>query len=210
MSGHPLGLIEHTAESLARLNHYQVLGLTEASSSQDIDRALHRDRWPWHLVDEEARQVATRMKVEAYGVLSKPRSRAEYDREKGFTLRHLASTIGDDQSWWATAWVASWSILALIAFVAGPVSTARIIGSALAPGFDEVAVYNPPVEHCLSCRGYYSREFLSSSGFFHWLLNSIYLWPLFPAIALTIWHDAADGCRANVRAGGRGFAAAYQ
>ena len=180
----PLGLPEQTAASLAALNRYQVLGLTEGASTEDIRRALQKDRWPWHLVDEEARQVATRMKVDAYGALLNPHLRAEYDRTKGFTLRHLAAIVGDDRSWWATAWVMSWSILALLTVLAGPVLAARIIGSAFAPGFSEVAVYHQPL--CGGCEGHYTREFLSSSGFFRWLLNSLLIWAVFPAFTLTI------------------------
>ena len=174
-----LGLPSQTAESLARLDHYQVLGLSEASSTKDVLRALQRDRWPWHLVDEDARQMASRMKAAAHIALATPKARAEYDREQGFTVGHLAAEIGDDSSRWATVWVASWAIVAVLLFLEGPYLPARVIGTLLAPGYDEVAVYHPALD-CSNCGGTYTREFLSSSSFFHWLLNSLFIWALLP------------------------------
>lgn len=126
------------------------------------------------------------MKVDAYGAIYKPSDRAVYDRTHGFSLRHLARAIGDDSSWWATAWVVAWSIVAVLFFLGGPELAARIIGSRFAPGFDEIIVRHPAADNCFGCTDTYTREFVSSSGFFRWLLNSLLIWALLPAIAVAI------------------------
>ena len=113
---------------------------------------------------------------------------------EGFTAG-LAAVIGDDQSSWATAWVAAWSVLAVMAFVSGPVFAARIVGKLFAPGFDEIAVYHPGT--CLNCTGFYPRDFVSSSGIFDWLLDSVFMWILFPrglTIGMALRTFAARAC----------------
>jgi len=48
---------ELTLESIEQLDYYHVLGLTEAASSEEIEQALHVERWPWHLVEEGGARV---------------------------------------------------------------------------------------------------------------------------------------------------------
>lgn len=174
-----------TVEDVAALNHYQILGLTEAASSEAIERSLRVERWPWHLLDEDARLLTTRRRIEAYGLLNNPRDRADYDRAH-YAQWQIVSSVGEDHSVFGTAWVATWSVLAVLLFLGGPAQPARLIGL-IAPGFEEIAVYHAAGVGCVgSCTGYYTREFLSNSGLFHWLMNTDLLWILPAATALTI------------------------
>src|SRR6266545_4547877 len=116
---------ELTLESIAKLDHYQVLGLTEAASTEDIQQALQIDRWPWHLLDEEARKFATARRVEAFGVLNDPASRAAYDRKQGYTSGYLAARIGDSTSIWSQTWLILFAVFAVLMVMGGPDHPAR-------------------------------------------------------------------------------------
>jgi DnaJ-class molecular chaperone len=129
-----------TLESIEKLDYYHVLGLTEAASSEEIEQALHVERWPWHLVEEGGRECVTRKRVEAYGVLNDPATRLAYDKQRGYTKGHLAARIGDETSIWGQTWIILFGVIALIMVVGGPDHPARAIGSAFAPGFEEVIV----------------------------------------------------------------------
>ena len=101
----PLASKELTLESIEKLDYYHVLGLTEAASSEEIEQALHVERWPWHLVEEGGREFVTAKRVEAYGVLNDPVSRLAYDKAQGYTKGQLAARIGDETSIWGQAWL---------------------------------------------------------------------------------------------------------
>jgi hypothetical protein len=166
---------------------YAVLGLTEAASSEDIDRSLLVERWPWHLADEESRRDVTALRLEAVGVLSNPRRRATYDTEQGYSVHHLARRIGKDSSIWGQTWLVAFCILALLIFVGGPNHAARAFGGMLAPDFQEISVSVQPESGCvqgLTCQAYQELDFRSSSGLWHWFLNSWWVWLLPSAVAV--------------------------
>lgn len=171
-----------TIEDVAALDEYQVLGLTPGASSEGIGRAMRVERWPWHLLEEDARALATKRRIEAYGLLSNPRRRAEYDRSH-YRREDIVALVGEDNSVFGTAWVAGWSVLALLLFMIGPDQAARLMGLA-APGYEEIAVYHAAA--CEGCAPYYTREFLSDVGFFHWIMNSPLLWILPAAVGVLI------------------------
>jgi hypothetical protein len=164
------------SQAAAPIGLYAVLGLTEAASSEDIDRSLLVERWPWHLADEESRRDVTALRLEAVGVLSKPRRRAIYDTEQGYSVHHLARLIGKDSSIWGQTWLVAFCILAFLIVLGGPNHAARAFGT-LAPDFQEVSA-------CLTCRAYQELDFRSSSGLWHWFLNSWWVWLLPSAAAV--------------------------
>jgi hypothetical protein len=174
-----------TLESIAKLDHYQVLGLTEAASSEDIQQALQIERWPWHLLDEEARKFATARRVEAFGVLNDPTTRAAYDRRQGYTKGYLAGRIGDATSIWGQTWLVLFAVIGLLMVMGGPDHPARAVGSALAPDFQEVFVRKepdcPPLD---SCPIRYEREFRSSSDAWRSVLNGWLPWIVPPILAI--------------------------
>jgi hypothetical protein len=157
---------------LQRLNHYEALGLTEASSSEHVADSLQKERWPWHLVEPEARQFATKRRLEAYAVLEDPHTRLAYDVELGFTRRHLSRVIGNDDSSWAKTWIVAFTVAGILLFLTGGAHVARTLGSTFAPDFEEVAVYHEP-SNCVfaPCPGWYSREFRSSNDIAQWILD---------------------------------------
>jgi len=180
---HPVAT-EATIESLEGLNHYQVLGLTEAARSEEIKQSLHVERWPWHLVEEGAREFATRKRVEAYGVLNDPATRAAFDKQQGYSKGHLAARIGDETSVWGQTWLILFAIIEFIMVIGGPYHPARAIGSAFAPDFKEVFVRSEP-QCALSvpCEASYRREFQSSSDLWQKVLNGWLPWVVPPVVA---------------------------
>jgi hypothetical protein len=178
----PLPDKQLTLESIAKLDHYQALGLSEGASSEAIEHALHVDRWPWHLVEEGAREFATQKRVEAYGVLNDPATRLAYDKSRGYTKGHLAAAIGDDASIWGQAWLVLFGVITLIMVIGGPDHPARAIGSAFAPGFQEVIVR----ADCDFARCPYEREFHSTSEFWESVLNGFLPWAVPPMLVVAI------------------------
>jgi hypothetical protein len=181
---------ELTLESIEKLDYYQVLGLTEAASSEEIEQALHVERWPWHLVEEGAREFVTKKRVEAYVVLNDPATRLAYDRQRGYTKGQLAARIGDATSIWGQAWLILFGIIALIMVVGGPYHPARAIGSVFAPGFEEVIVRKDESCSFPPCPERYEREFRSTSDFWESVLNGFAPW-LIPPIIIVIVGFAA-------------------
>jgi hypothetical protein len=201
---------ELTLESIGRLDHYQVLGLTEAASSEEIEQALHVERWPWHLVEEGAREFVTRKRVEAYGVLNDPAIRLAYDKERGYTKGRLAARIGDESSIWGQTWLILFGVVALIMIVGGPHHPARTIGSAFAPGFEEVIVRKDGACAFPPCPERYEREFRSTSDFWESVLNGFAPWVIPPILMVVVGlglrplvSRASDYIVAMVRFGGR-------
>lgn len=182
----PLPAKDLTIDSISKLNHYQVLGLTEAASSKEVAHSLHVERWPWHLVEEGARELVTRKRVEAFGVLSDPVSRLAYDREQGYTKGQLARRVGDESSVWGQVWLVLFGVIAFIMVVGGPYHPARAIGSAFAPGFEEVIVRED--KPCLfpPCSDQFEREFRSTSGFWQSLLNGWFPWVAPPIMMVAV------------------------
>ena len=178
----PLPDKQLTLASIAALDHYRVLGLTEGASSEAVEQALHVDRWPWHLVEEGARELATQKRVEAFGVLNDPVSRRAYDKSRGYTKRHLAAAIGDDASIWGQAWLILFGVIALIMVVGGPQHPARAIGSAFAPGFQEVVVRKEGGCDFPPCPDRYEREFRSTSDAWESFLNGFIPWAAPPIL----------------------------
>jgi hypothetical protein len=176
---------ELTLESIEKLDYYHVLGLTEAASSEEIEHALHVERWPWHLVEEGGREFVTAKRVEAYGVLNDPVSRLTYDKAQGYPKGRLAARIGDETSIWGQAWIILFGIIALLMVVGGPHHPARAIGSAFAPGFEEVIVRENGVCDFSPCPERYEREFRSSSDFWESVLNGLAPW-IIPPILMVI------------------------
>jgi hypothetical protein len=174
-----------TLESIAKLDHYRALGLSEGASSEAIEHALHVDRWPWHLVEEGAREFATQKRVEAYGVLTDPASRLAYDKAQGYTKAHLAAAIGDDASIWGQAWLILFGVIALIMVIGGPYHPARAIGSTFAPGFEEVFVRKEGPCDFPPCPERYERKFRSTSDFWESVLNGFIPW-VAPPILMAI------------------------
>jgi hypothetical protein len=181
----PLASKELTLESLEKLDYYHVLGLTEAASSEEIEQALHVERWPWHLVEEGGREFVTTKRVEAYGVLNDPVSRLIYDKAQGYTKGQLAARIGDETSIWGQTWIILFGIIALLMVVGGPHHPARAIGSAFAPGFQEIIVRNDGTCAFPPCPERYEREFRSSSDFWKSVLNGFVPW-VFPPIIVVV------------------------
>jgi hypothetical protein len=182
----PLPSKQLTLESIRELDHYQVLGLSEGASSEAIEQSLHVDRWPWHLVEEGAREFATQKRVEAYGVLNDPVSRLAYDRSRGDTKARLAAAIGDDASIWGQAWLILFAIFALLMVIGGPQHPARAIGSAFAPGFQEVIVRQDSSCDFPPCPDRFKREFRSTSEFWESLLSGFIPWAVPPVIVLVV------------------------
>ena len=182
----PLPTKQLTLESIAKLDHYQALGLSEGASSEAIEHALHVDRWPWHLVEEGAREFATQKRVEAYGVLNDPASRLAYDKARGYTKAHLAAAIGDDASIWGQVWLILFGVIALIMVIGGPYHPARAIGSVLAPGFQEVIVRKDSSCDFPPCPERYEREFHNTSGFWESVLNGFLPWAVPPMLMVAI------------------------
>ena len=176
---------ELTLESIEKLDYYHVLGLTEAASSEEIEQALHVERWPWHLV-EGGREFVTRKRVEAYGVLNDPETRIAYDREQGYTKGHLATRIGDETSIWAQTWLILFGVIALIMIVGGPDHPARAIGSAFAPGFEELIVRKDGLCSLPPCPEQYEREFRSTSDFWESVLNGFAPWVIPPILMVVV------------------------
>lgn len=177
---------ELTIESIAKLDHYQALGLSEGASSEVIEQALHVDRWPWHLVEEGAREFATQKRVEAYGVLNDPVRRLAYDKERGRTRWQLAASIGDDASIWGRVWLILFGLIALIMVVGGPYHPARAIGSTFAPGFQEVVVRKEVPCDFSPCSERFEREFRSTSDFWQSLLNGWLAWLVPPLLMVVV------------------------
>lgn len=177
---------ELTLESIEQLDYYHVLGLTEAASSEEIEQALHVERWPWHLVEEGGREFVTAKRVEAYGVLSDPVSRLTYDQAQGYTKGQLAARIGDETSIWAQTWLILFGVIALIMIVGGPHHPARAIGSAFAPGFEEVIVRKDGACAFPPCPERYEREFRSTSDFWESALNGFAPWVIPPILMIVV------------------------
>jgi ABC-type glycerol-3-phosphate transport system permease component len=182
----PLASKELTLESIEKLDHYHVLGLTEAASSEEIEQALHVERWPWHLVEEGGRAFVTKKRLEAYGVLNDPVTRLAYDRKQGYTKGHLATQIGDETSIWGQTWLILFGVIALIMVVGGPHHPARAIGSAFAPGFEEVIVRKDGACAFPPCPERYEREFRSTSSFWESVLNGFAPWVIPPILMVVI------------------------
>jgi hypothetical protein len=182
----PVAVNELDLASAERLNHYQVLGLTEAASSDEIEQALHVERWPWHLVEEGARQAVTRRRVEAFGVLHDPVTRLSYDKRQGYTRGWLAARIGHNTSIWAQTWLILFALIALVMVVGGPAHPARAIGSAFAPGFQEVIVRKETPCPFPPCPDPLEREFRSTSGFWQSVLNGFAPWVVPPILMIAI------------------------
>jgi ABC-type glycerol-3-phosphate transport system permease component len=182
----PLASKELTLESIGKLDYYQVLGLTEAASSEEIEQALHVERWPWHLVEEGARDFVTRKRVEAYGVLNDPATRLAYDKERGYTKGRLAARIGDESSIWGQTWLILFGVVALIMIVGGPHHPARAMGSAFAPGFEEVVVQKDGACAFPPCPERYEREFRSTSDFWESVLNGFAPWIIPPILMVVV------------------------
>jgi ABC-type glycerol-3-phosphate transport system permease component len=137
-------------------------------------------------VEEGAREFATQKRVEAYGVLNDPASRLVYDKARGYTKAHLAAAIGDDASVWGQAWLVLFGVIALIMVIGGPYHPARAIGSAFAPGFEEVIVRKGGECDFPPCPGRYEREFRSTSGFWESVLNGFLPWAVSPILMVAI------------------------
>jgi tetratricopeptide (TPR) repeat protein len=81
--------IQYKFENLARLNHYELLGVATRAKARDLKnaylaaaRTYHPDALARSGVDRQTRERANKVFAAigtAYGVLSKPRQRAEYD-----------------------------------------------------------------------------------------------------------------------------------
>jgi hypothetical protein len=164
----------------------QVLGLTEAASSEEIEQALHVERWPWHLVEEGARGFVTQKRVEAYGVLNDPITRLAYDKERGYTRGQLAARIGDETSIWGQAWLILFALIALIMVIGGPYHAARAVGVAFAPGFEEVIVRENGACDFPPCPDRYEREFRSTISFWESVLSGFATWAVPPILMIVI------------------------
>lgn len=182
------GITLSAFDAFQPINHYSVLGLSEASSSATVASSFGPNRWPWHLATEQDRANASERCRAAYHVLNDPVSRAAYDKQNGYTIGHLAAVIGDWQASWGRLWLAMLVLAALIVFLGSGDQARRVVGSKLAPGFDEVAVLHqaepcgPQQVVCLEA-SYFEREFRSTSDFWQSILAAdVAWWTLPPAI----------------------------
>jgi curved DNA-binding protein CbpA len=159
-------------------NHYDVLGLTEAASTNAVKKAYLFGEWHGYN-DDVPDSLKIEQLDEAYAQLGDPVKRLVYDTQEGFSQRHLSSRIGGAGYWWRT-WAICFGLLSFLVLFALQENISRLVGSNFAPEFREdryyvdreVCIYEESKGKEVCREGYFESWFYSSNSFWEWSLNS--------------------------------------